>query len=276
MPPWCGSTGMNDRAAGLAIRGLGQQTEKPAKASTQVADLAFVLHTWPWRETSAIVEIFTRAHGRIGLVAKGAKRPKSAIRGVLQLFQPLHVQWFGKTDMKTLKSAEHVRFLPQLSGPALVSAFYLNELVMKLTHRDVPHEGVFEAYVESIEHLSAISLERNRRNEIAIVLRRFEIRFLRELGYGLRLEEEADTHAPIRAAERYWFVADRGAMRVNMSAMQEQDALQLRGKTLVDMADDDFRDPETLAESKLLMRTLIARMLGDKVIFSRALMRETK
>ena len=73
---------------------------------------------------------------------------------------------------------------------------------MKLTHRDVPHEGVFEAYVESIEHLSAISLERNRRNEIAIVLRRLKS-VLRELGYGLRLEEEADTHAPIRAAERY-------------------------------------------------------------------------
>ena len=78
---------------------------------------------------------------------------------------------------------------------------------MKLTHRDVPHEGVFEAYVESIEHLSAISLERNRRNEIAIVLRRFEIRFLRELGYGLRLEEEADTHAP--SAQRTLLVRGR-------------------------------------------------------------------
>jgi DNA repair protein RecO (recombination protein O) len=268
---------MNDLAVGLtAGRVLERLIEKPAKASTQVADRAFVLHTWPWRETSAIAELFTRSHGRIGLVAKGAKRPKSAIRGVLQLFQPLHVQWFGKTEMKTLKSAEHERFFPQLAGPALVSAFYLNELVMKLTHREVPHDGIFEAYAEAIEALSDISLNQARRSEIGVVLRRFEIRFLRELGYGLRLEEEADTHAPISASERYWFVADRGAMRVNSSAMQDRDALELRGKTLVDMADDDFRDPETLAESKLLMRTLIARMLGDKVIFSRALMREMK
>ncbi|MBL8513977.1 MAG: DNA repair protein RecO [Betaproteobacteria bacterium] len=268
---------MNDLAAGLtAGRVLQKLVEKPAKASTQVSDRAFVLHTWPWRETSAIVEVFTRSHGRMGLVAKGAKRPKSAIRGVLQLFQPLHVQWFGKSEMKTLKSAEHEMFLPQLAGPALVSAFYLNELVMKLTHREVPHDGIFEAYAEAIAELSDITLDRTRRSDIGAVLRRFEIRFLRELGYGLQLEEEADTHAPISASERYWFVADRGAVRVNTTAMQDRDTLQIHGKTLVDMADDDFRDPETLAESKLLMRTLIARMLGDKVIFSRALMREMK
>lgn len=254
----------------------GRLVEKPAKASTQVADHAFVLHTWPWRETSAIAEVFTRSHGRIGLVAKGAKRPKSAIRGVLQLFQPLHVQWFGKSEMKTLKSAEHIRFLPQLSGPALVSAFYLNELVMKLTHRELPHEGIFDAYADALASLSEISMDRQRQGEIAAILRRFELRFLRELGYGLRLEEEADTHAPISAAARYWFVADRGAIRVSAAKAAEHDALELRGKTLVDMADDDFRDAETLNESKLLMRYLLGRMLGDKVIFSRALMREIK
>ena len=264
---------MNDLAAGRAIEKL---VEKPAKASAHAADHAFVLHHWPWRETSAIAEVFTRTHGRIGLVAKGAKRPKSTIRGVLQLFQPLQVQWVGRSEMKTLKSADHVRFLPQLCGPALVSAFYLNELVIKLTHREVPHEGIFEAYFQAIEALSDISVDRTRQTEIAAVLRRFEIRFLRELGYGLQLELEAGTHAPIRATERYWFVADRGAIRINAGAPRERDALELCGKTLVDMADDDFRDAVTLAESKLLMRYLLGQMLGDKVLFSRALIREIK
>ncbi|MBL8520697.1 MAG: DNA repair protein RecO [Betaproteobacteria bacterium] len=263
---------MNDLAAGRRA-GL---VEKPAKSSSQVTDRAFVLHAWPWRETSAIVEAFTPAHGRIGLVAKGAKRPKSAIRGVLQLFQPLHLQWFGRSEMKTLKSAEHDRFLPQMAGPALVSAFYLNELVMKLTHREVPNEGLFEAYAAALEALSAISLERGRRGDVAAVLRRFEVALMRELGYGLRLEQEADSHQPVSAAERYWYVADRGAVRVAHTAMQQGDVLELSGKTLVDMADDDYRDPQTLAEAKFLMRHLIGRLLGDKVIFSRTLMREMK
>jgi DNA repair protein RecO (recombination protein O) len=271
---------MNDRAPS-GLQPAPVRLERPAKANGNIADRAFVLHTWPWRETSAIAEVFTASHGRMGLVAKGAKRPKSAIRGVLQLFQPLTLGWFGKSEMKTLKTAEHRRFLPQLSGAALVSAFYLNELVMKLTHRDVPHEGLFEAYEDAIETLSGGCLAGSRatRDEIAVVLRRFEVRLMRELGYGLRLEEESHNHAPIEARHRYWYAVDRGAMRVDSSlgtSRTDADALELSGKTLIDMADDDYRDPVTLAESKMLMRHLITRMLGDKILYSRQLMREMK
>jgi DNA repair protein RecO (recombination protein O) len=248
--------------------------ERPAKASHHVSDSAFVLHTWPWKETSAIAEVFSLSHGRIGVVAKGAKRPKSAIRGVLQLFQPLTLQWFGRTEMKTLKSAEHQRFFPQLSGAALVSAFYLNELVLKLTHREVTHEGLYEAYAKAIEDLSGLGAA--QRSDIAAVLRRFEVRLMRELGYGLRLEEEALSHRPIEANARYAYLPERGPVLLDAAPDSGGDAIELSGATLIDMADDDYRNPATLAESRALMRYLLGRLLGDKVIYSRLLMREMK
>lgn len=259
---------MNDRVAAPLV-------ERPPKAGASTTDHAYVLHAWPWRETSAIVEVFTASHGRVGIIAKGAKRPRSAIRGVLQPFQPLTLNWFGKTDMKTLKSAEHIRFLPQLSGAALISAFYLNELVIKLTHREVPHEGLFEAYEHALWTLVDLGREPDLQ-AIAATLRRFEVRLTRELGYGLRFSEEAATHRAIEAGMRYWYVPERGAMPVERHVAQQSDAIELSGKTLIDMADDDYRDPVTLAESKRLMREIIGRLLGDKVLHSRILMRDIR
>jgi DNA repair protein RecO (recombination protein O) len=199
------------------------------------------------------------------------------------------LNWFGKSEMKTLKGAEQQRFLPQLSGAALVSAFYLNELVFKLTHREVPHEALFDAYEAAIETLAGARGAAGRhgggeplgraglsREDIAATLRVFEVALMRELGYGLRFEEEAASHAPIVAECRYWYAAERGAVLASAGHERPQDALELSGKTMIDMARGDYRDPVTLAESKLLMRHLISRLLGGKVLFSRALMREMK
>src|SRR4051812_21091773 len=163
-------------------------------------DRGYVLHSYPYRETSLILQAWTEKHGRLGLVAKGARRPKSSSRAVLIPFQPLALDWFGRGDLKTLKTAEPSAPATPLAGSSLLSAFYLNELLLKLTTREDPHEGLFAAYDEAITSLRAISRERGVNqgpSPIEPVLRRFELRLLQELGYALELTREAGTQAPI-------------------------------------------------------------------------------
>src|SRR5215831_1839362 len=120
-------------------------------------DKGYVLHTYPYRETSLILQAWTEKHGRLGLVAKGARRPKSSSRSVLVPFQPLVLDWFGRGELRTLKTADPAVPATPLAGAALLSAFYLNELLLKLTTRDDPHEGLFAAYDTAIAELRALS-----------------------------------------------------------------------------------------------------------------------
>jgi DNA repair protein RecO (recombination protein O) len=241
----------------------------------------FVLHTYPYRETSLIVEAFTRTHGRMVFVAKGAKRPTAAMRSVLNPFQGLSFAWFGKADMKTLKTAEHERILPQLSGAALMSAFYMNELIIKLAHREDAHETLFEAYSEALVTLAAATPNETTPRKLAITLRKFELHLLRELGYALQLSEDAETHTALDSGRKYVYVMERGPVvlehagqyRVENTAVH---GLQLRGKTLLDLASGDFSDPTTLSEAKQLMRVAINQLLGDKLLHTRQLIRELR
>lgn len=224
---------------------------------------AYVLHTYPYRETSLIVEVFSRNHGRLPLVARGARRPKSAVRGLLLSFQPLQLNWFGKSELRTLHSAEWQGGQPLLQGKALICGFYLNELLLKLLPRDDPHELLFEHYREALQLLAASE-------EHAAILRRFEKRLLQELGYALTLDREADTGAPVDAGKDYLFVIERGPVRQSAG----QNGVELRGKTLLDLAADDYSDPVTLLQGKALMRTLINHYLGDQSLHTRQLLRD--
>ncbi|MFZ5530814.1 MAG: DNA repair protein RecO, partial [Pseudomonadota bacterium] len=120
------------------------------------AQPAFVLHSYAFRETSLIVELFSRDHGRVALVARGARRPKSALRGMLLAFQPLTLTWGGKGELKTLHRAEWQGGMPQLQGMALMCGFYLNELLVRLLPRDDPHEDLFEMYRKTLQSLCAL------------------------------------------------------------------------------------------------------------------------
>src|SRR6185312_1330327 len=120
-------------------------------------DRGYVLHSYPYRETSLILQAWTEKHGRMGLVAKGARRPKSAHRSLLVPFQPLALDWFGRGELRTLKTAEPTVPATPLAGQSLMAAFYLNELLLKLTHRDDPHEGLFVAYDAAITELRRAS-----------------------------------------------------------------------------------------------------------------------
>src|SRR3989304_9185997 len=149
----------------------------------QYAQPAFVLHSYPYRETSLLLEVYSRNFGRVALVARGARRPRSALRGVLLAFQPLLLIWAGKSELRTLYKAEWEGGLPQLRGIALLCGFFLNELLVKLLPREDPHERLYEAYAESLRALGNGSGH-------AATLRRFGKRFLGELGYALTLEHD--------------------------------------------------------------------------------------
>ena len=224
---------------------------------------AFVLHTYPYRETSLIVEALSRHAGRIALVARGAKRPRSAIRGQLLSFQPLELSWSGKNEPRTLHKAEWRGGQPMLQGLALLCGFYMNELLLKLLPRDDPHETLFDIYAQSLMDLS-------KKQDFPEVLRRFELGLLRELGYGLVLDHEADSAAPIVAENIYGYVADRGPIASHGNGNQ----VQFRGKTLLDLQREDFSDPLTLAQSKQLLRLQIKHHLGQQELQTRQLLRD--
>lgn len=224
---------------------------------------AFVLHTRPWRETSLVVELLTRDHGRVAVVAKGARRPHSALRSVLMGFQSLAVDWSGGGEVKTLIRAERAGFQPLLGGEALLCGYYLNELVVHLSAREDPHPGLFEAYVAAVDALASKAAP-------APVLRRFELALLRELGYGVELEREADGGAPIAADQRYAYIIERGPVRAAASS----DGVAMSGSSLLALSRDDFSAAQTLLEAKALLRMLINHHLGGRDLQSRRVFKE--
>jgi len=138
---------------------------------------AFILHATAWRETSLIVQVFAREQGRVALVAKGAKRPYSTLRSVLQVFEPLTLAWSGAGEVKTLTRAE-LAGAYLLPGTALMSAWYLNELLLRLLPREDAHPLLFDAYDQALVSLA-------RGHWAAGALRRFEWTLLQETGYGV-------------------------------------------------------------------------------------------
>ncbi|HUP30678.1 MAG TPA: DNA repair protein RecO [Usitatibacter sp.] len=236
-------------------------------------DKGYVLHTYPYRETSLILQVWTEKHGRMGLVAKGARRPKSASRVVLVPFQPLTLDWFGRSELRTLKTAEPTSPATPLAGQSLLSAFYLNELLLKLTTRDDPHEGLFAAYDEAITGLRQISRDA-RYDLVEPVLRRFELKLLQELGYAVELTREAVTHAPIVAEREYLYVVERGPMPAPERGETPVNAVRLRGLTLIDLESGRLDDAATVAQAKQLMRLLINHSLNGQELATRAMVRD--
>jgi DNA repair protein RecO (recombination protein O) len=221
---------------------------------------AFVLHTYAYRETSLIVEAFTADHGRIAMVARGAKRPRSELRGLLQGFQPLLLSWYGQQELKTLIRGEWQGGLPLVGGSALLCGFYLNELLLKLLPREDPHPQLFASYATALAELAA-------GGEQAPVLRKFELTLLAELGYALPLVRDADTGGPVDPSARYHYAFDRGPRRV--PGEPAPDLPLVRGRTLLALADGNYVDADTAAEAKRLMREVLDHYLEQRGVESR-------
>lgn len=221
----------------------------------------YVLHTYPFKETSLVVELFSRQFGRVAAIAKGARRPRAAMRGMLQSFQPLLATWSGKSELRNLHGVEWRGGLHVLHGQALICGFYLNELMLRLLPREDPHEILFEHYETALRRLS-------QDEPHSLVLRCFERQLLQELGYALPLVHEAESTTPIEPDQLYWYVVERGPVPHESG----QSGVQLHGKTLLDMAQDDYSDAQTLQQSKQLMRALVSHYLGDKPLHTRQLL----
>jgi DNA repair protein RecO (recombination protein O) len=229
---------------------------------------AFVLHSYPYKESSLIVEAFTRHRGRVGLLARGARRPRSAIRGTLLSFHPLRLSWSASAELGTLVAAEWGGGQPALSGMALRCGFYVNELLLRLLPREDAHEALFDVYAAAIARLGA-------GNEPAGVLRGFELRMLRELGYAPPLDRDAGSGAPVQPGTRYAYLPERGPLaRPDAGPGTAEDDFTVSGQTLLDLSRGDFTRQETREESRRLMRRLIAARLAGQTLHTSDMLRE--
>ncbi len=225
---------------------------------------AYVLHSHPFSETSLIIEAFSREYGRVALMARGARRPRSALRGQLMAFQPLELGWFGLGEMRTLAKVEWVGGQPLLQAHALLLGYYMNELLMKLLPREDAHPALYDAYTEAVRALAFGDTSQAS-------LRRFEISLLRELGYGLTLDVEAGGEIPVQPHKRYLWAIERGPIE---TGAPPDDTPVFTGRALLAMAKDDFSEQGTLAQAKQLMRTLIHHYLGGQPLSSRRVFKE--
>src|ERR1700744_6584491 len=223
---------------------------------------AFVLHSYPYRETSLIIDVLSRDHGRLALVAKGAKRPHSALRGVLQTFQPLSLSWSGKSEVRTLTGAEWVGGMLPLAGDALLCGFYANELLVKFCAREDPHPRLFHHYV--------VTMTRLAHDEPPVqVLRSFERVLLRETGYAMSLDRTVARKAVV-AEGRYVFDPERGVREASDEWPAQWPVIA--GQTLLDMEQDDYHRAQTVAQSKTLMRFLLNTYLGGTPLATRQIL----
>jgi DNA repair protein RecO (recombination protein O) len=233
---------------------------------------AFVLHRYDWSETSLIVEVFTRHHGRIALVAKGAKRPNSSFRPILLPLQPLHVAFGGDAEIKTLKSAEWQGGHVMPSGDALLSGYYLNELILTLLARDDPHPGLFDVYANVVRVIASEHGE-----VLQTALRTFELLLLREIGLLPQLDVQTMTLHPLEPDTRYTLVPEGGLRQAHA---QERAHLSGAQWTVLQDAVAEAAPftttlracAEVMSELKPQLRTLLHYHCGVKTLRTRQMM----
>jgi DNA repair protein RecO (recombination protein O) len=219
---------------------------------------AYILHHRPFRDSSLILDIVSPEHGRLALIARGSRGAKSRVRGVLRPFMPLALSWVQRTDLGTLTGAE-VRGEPlSLTGDALLSGFYVNELLLHLLHRHDPQPEIFVLYEHTVAALAGS-------NDVAARLRKFEIAFMRLLGYAVNLDREAISERPIEAHRYYEYRFEQGPVPVERSA----GAMIFSGAQLAAIRDGRFDEPEVLRAATRLLKRIIAFHLGDRELKSR-------
>jgi DNA repair protein RecO (recombination protein O) len=204
---------------------------------------AFVLHSYPYKESSLIVDVLTIENGRMAMVAKGAKRPGSSLRGALLSLQPIEIVFSGRGEVKTLTQATWLPGQPWLTGKALMCGLYLNELLMKLLPREDSHPLLFESYAATLMTLAAS-------DEHSAILREFETQLLAELGYGLQLERDVRTGLLLQPDTLYRYDPLAGAM-------EHGGGVLVSGRVLLALKRGVFDDHGLAAEARNFVRSII-------------------
>jgi len=225
---------------------------------------AFLLHRKPYRDTSLLIEAFTQSHGRLGLVARGARSRRGGQAALLQPFQSLLISWSGRGDLQSLTAVEPRQNPLRLSGDSLISGFYLNELLMRLLPRHDPHPQLFQRYKHTLQQLSDNGMDEWQ-------LRLFERDLLQELGYGLLLTHEGGSGEMVQDEVCYCYHPEFGPQRW---LANNEPCLRVHGETLLCLAQGDEASPRSRSEAKHLMRGVLAGYLGKKPLASRELFRQ--
>jgi len=244
---------------------------------------AYLLHHYAWRDTSRIVELLTRTHGRVALIARAARQARSATGSALRPFARLLVSWNAKGDLGYLTSAERIILSSpaaagevarsageshgSLAGDRLMSGFYANELLIKLLQRADPHAGLFDAYATMLDDLHRTDADPAR------ALRIFEKRLLEELGWGLNLESEATSGRPLEATRSYRYGLESGAEPVDGVA---EGILIFFGTSLLSLAHERLHDARSLADARRLLRAALDRLLDGRALRTREVLHEMR
>lgn len=226
---------------------------------------AWLLHHRPFRDTSRILELMTRDHGRLSLVARGSRAAKSRLAGILRPFMPLSISWFSRSELGTLTGAEVAGRPIALDGDALLSGYYLNELLLNLTHRFDAQPEIFDLYAMTVQRLGA-------GDEIAPVLRRFEIELLGLLGYALTLDRVNQTDDEIVPGHYYDYQPAHGPVPV----AGRDGAMIFTGADLLAIGRLQFEQRAVQESANRLLRGVIAYHLDGKELKSRKVLREIR
>lgn len=212
----------------------------------------YVLHARPYRETSLLLDCYTRDHGRVGLVARGVRKERARFaRALLQPLVPLVLAWTGRGELATLVDVEAAGAPHALAGRGLWCAMYVNELVLRLTARNDPHPDLYDLYATTLPTLGTAA--------DAWQLRRFERDLLAGIGYGLLLDGIADSGEALEPKADYVYVPEHGPL----PWAGQRNVLRLRGSALLALADDrPPADRADLAALRRLMRHVISHHLG--------------
>lgn len=215
---------------------------------------AYLLQLRPYRETSQLLEVFSAEHGRVGLVARGVRAPRSRLRGVLQPFRPLLLSWREAGELGTLSAAETAGTAVPLAGERVFHGWYVNELILRLLQRRDPHPELYPDYVATLAALPEAGGE--------AALRHFERRLLEACGYGLHLPADLDVDAHYRDAP------EQGLLRIADGARGG-----ISGAALIDLRDGRYLQPATRVAVRALLRAALQRQLGGRELESRRMLR---
>jgi DNA repair protein RecO (recombination protein O) len=223
---------------------------------------AWILHQHPYRDSSLLLEVFSRQYGRIGLVARGARSARSRWQNQLQILRPLALSWNLRGELGTLTGVDSRGTVGVYPGRQVWCACYLNELLLRLVARHDPHPDIFDAYEQAL-----VALGDNEEQALRI----FEKRLLQSLGYGLLLDHEFDNGTPVRQDMFYEYCLERGPVRRQQAGL---DGIFLQGSSLLSLHRDELLAPQACREVKCLMRAALALYLGARPLRTREVLRQ--
>ena len=225
---------------------------------------AYLLHRQPFQNTSLLVDFFTMDFGRVKAVAKGARSAKSKYRSLLQPFHPLLVSFSGRSEMKTVTGIESGLAAINLRADRLFSGMYVNELLTRLLLNHVEHKELYIIYQDTLVALCGST-------DVELILRRFELNLLAELGYGINLESDCRSHEPIAEAGKYRFTPDIGFELAHAESPEQNSPRLFVGEHILALAKLELEDRDIAKTAKRLLRMALAAHLGGKPLNSRSL-----